>query len=160
MMTEQRRWTSTLKTAQGSISVEWTPHGLAAIHLNEAGKPSTDRPAEFDRCLAQLTDYFQGRLRRFDIPLNLEGLPPFTLRILKECARIPYGKTWGYKDLAEKAEKPLASRAVGQVMARNPIPIVIPCHRVLQTGGGLGGYGGGLDWKRFLLRLEGVEVPG
>jgi len=108
-------------------------------------------------------DHVRGRPewvegRRFTVPLDLSGLSPFHRRVLQAARRIPYGRTATYSDLARRVGRPLAARAVGQAMARNPVPLVIPCHRVVASGGGLGGYGGGLDLKRRLLALEGARL--
>ena len=88
------------------------------------------------------------------MPLDLAGLPPFHEKVLAAARRISYGRTATYGELAARAGSPRAARAVGQAMAHNPVPLIIPCHRVLAAGGRLGGYGGGLDLKRRLLGLE------
>lgn len=107
----------------------------------------------------QLAAYFAGRLRRFDLPLAPRGTP-FQLRVWRALQDIPYGRTCSYSELATAVGSPRACRAVGQANGRNPLMIVIPCHRVIAAGGGLGGYSGGLDIKRFLLRLEaGLPMP-
>ncbi len=107
----------------------------------------------------QLAAYFAGRLRRFDLPLAPQGTP-FQLRVWRALQDIPYGRTCSYAELAAAVGSPRACRAVGQANGRNPLMIVIPCHRVIAAGGGLGGYSGGLDIKRFLLRLEaGLPLP-
>ncbi|MFZ1684500.1 MAG: methylated-DNA--[protein]-cysteine S-methyltransferase [Candidatus Zixiibacteriota bacterium] len=102
----------------------------------------------------QLQAYFSGKLTRFDLDLEWYGTP-FQRQVLKEVAAIKYGSTRSYGEIARRIGSPGASRAVGTVNARNRIPLVIPCHRVVASGG-LGGYGGGLDMKRKLLTLEGV----
>lgn len=107
----------------------------------------------------QLAAYFAGRLRRFDLPLAPRGTP-FQLRVWRALQDIPYGQTCSYSELAAAISSPRACRAVGQANGRNPLMIIIPCHRVIAAGGGLGGYSGGLDIKRFLLRLEaGLPMP-
>ena len=106
----------------------------------------------------EVREYLDGRRRTFTVPVDLEGVPPFRRRVLRAALRIPYGRTVSYAELARRAGSPRGARAVGQAMATNPVPLVIPCHRVLATGGGLGGYGGGLDLKRYLLALEGVQL--
>lgn len=103
----------------------------------------------------QLEEYFSGRRRKFDLPLDLKA-PSFYVRVLHEVAKITYGVTSTYGAIAKKMKKPGAARAVGGANAHNPIPIIIPCHRVLASDGSLGGYGGGLTMKRRLLELEGV----
>ncbi|MDP6339073.1 MAG: methylated-DNA--[protein]-cysteine S-methyltransferase [Candidatus Marinimicrobia bacterium] len=115
--------------------------------------------AKNDKALAnavqQLNQYFAGERRSFDIELDLV-MPPFHYQALMAVKKIPYGKTLSYKNVAEGAGNPKAVRAAGSANANNPLPIVIPCHRVLATGGGLGGYGGGLEMKNYLLNLEGA----
>ncbi len=106
----------------------------------------------------QLQSYFAGDRTSFDLPLDLSQVTPFQLSVLQAARRIPSGTVWTYGQVAQAIDKPRASRAVGQALGRNPIPIVIPCHRVVAGDGSLGGYsgGGGLDSKRLLLHLEGA----
>ncbi|MFN8222380.1 MAG: methylated-DNA--[protein]-cysteine S-methyltransferase [Gaiellales bacterium] len=106
----------------------------------------------------ELDEYFAGRRTMFDLSLDLRGLPPFTVSVLAELAKVPYGRTATYRDLAERVGKPSASRAVGTVMNRNRIPIVLPCHRIVGSSGSLVGYAGGLELKERLLRLEGAML--
>jgi O-6-methylguanine DNA methyltransferase len=105
----------------------------------------------------ELDEYFAGRRRVFDLSLDLRALPPFTVSVLEELARVPYGETTTYGTLAAKVGHPRAARAVGTVMNRNRIPIVLPCHRVVGSDGDLTGYAGGLDRKLTLLELEGAR---
>jgi methylated-DNA-[protein]-cysteine S-methyltransferase len=105
----------------------------------------------------ELDEYFAGRRREFDIPLDLR-VAPFHEAVLHELARVPYGRTETYGALAAKVGRPRAARAVGTVMNRNPIPIVLPCHRIVGANGSLTGYAGGLDVKRRLLTLEGAML--
>lgn len=102
----------------------------------------------------QLDEYFHGRRHRFDVPIDLAGTS-FQRAVWNQLLTIPYGTTCTYGDLADAVGKPGAARAVGAAVGRNPISVVVPCHRVVAAGGRLGGYGGGLDKKRFLLQLEG-----
>jgi methylated-DNA-[protein]-cysteine S-methyltransferase len=111
--------------------------------------------APLDDIRRELDEYFAGRRREFDLPLDLR-VAPFHEQVLHELARVPYGSTETYGALAVKAGRPGAARAVGTVMNRNPIPIVLPCHRIVGATGALTGYAGGLDVKRHLLQLEGV----
>jgi O-6-methylguanine DNA methyltransferase len=115
-------------------------------------------PAALAQATRQLREYFEGTRQRFDLPLDLEQLTPFQLSVLQTARRIPMGSVWTYGQVARTIGQPKASRAVGQALGRNPIPIVIPCHRVVAADGRLGGYsgGGGLESKRLLLRLEGA----
>lgn len=107
----------------------------------------------------QLDQYFEGRRRSFDLPVDLDGLGEFQRRVLAALTRVPYGKLTTYRVVAKKAGNERASRAAGQAVGSNPVPIVVPCHRVIASDGTLGGYGGGLENKRLLLALERGEVP-
>ncbi|MGA8364704.1 MAG: methylated-DNA--[protein]-cysteine S-methyltransferase [Solirubrobacteraceae bacterium] len=107
----------------------------------------------------QLDEYFEARRRSFDVDLDWSLITPFARRVLRMTAAIPYGGYLSYAEVAAEAGSPRGARAAGNALGSNPIPIVIPCHRVLHSGGGIGGYGGGLDRKRFLLELEGA-LPG
>lgn len=104
----------------------------------------------------QLRGYVRGKRRVFDLPLALD-VPPFCARVLAEVEGIPWGETRSYGEVAIRVGSPGAARAVGQAMGANPLPIVIPCHRVIAAGGLIGGFGGGLGWKRWLLEREGVR---
>jgi methylated-DNA-[protein]-cysteine S-methyltransferase len=116
--------------------------------------------AWFDSIRRELEEYFQGRRTRFDLPLDWSLTGGFGRRVLRATARIPYGAVSTYRDVAREAGNARAYRAAGNALGANPIPLVVPCHRVLHSGGGLGGYGGGLEVKEFLLRLEGALEPG
>jgi methylated-DNA-[protein]-cysteine S-methyltransferase len=109
-----------------------------------------------DPARRQLDEYFEGRRHRFDLPLDIALLADFNRRVLRELARVPYGDVVTYGELAARAARPRAARAVGTVMNRNPLPIILPCHRVIGANGKLVGYGGGLERKEALLRLEGA----
>jgi methylated-DNA-[protein]-cysteine S-methyltransferase len=106
--------------------------------------------------LRQLTEYFAGTRREFDLPLRLRGTE-FQKRVWQELTEIPYGQTWSYGELAKRINNPSASRAVGLANGRNPISILVPCHRVIGADGSLTGYGGGLERKRWLLAHEGLH---
>lgn len=157
-----------LDTELGPLLVAVTDHGLARISYDPdperelewlsrlAGRRVLRAPSALDETRRELDDYFAGRRTAFDLQLDLRGLPDFTLRVLRELEQVPYGRTATYRELAERAGNPRASRAVGMVMNRNRIPIVLPCHRVVGSSGELVGYGGGLHRKEKLLRLEGA----
>jgi methylated-DNA-[protein]-cysteine S-methyltransferase len=115
-------------------------------------------PEAVAEALRQLGEYFNGERKRFDLPVDLRQTTPFQRRALQLIRDIPVGRVWTYKQVAEKLGRPTASRAVGQAMAHNPVPIIIPCHRVIATSGGLQGYGAGrgIESKRMLLRFEGA----
>jgi len=105
------------------------------------------------KVLSQLKKYLRGQLKRFDCPLDFEGTP-FEKRTWSELARIPYGQTRSYKEIAQAIGHPKAFRAVGNANGRNSLPLIIPCHRVIESNGGLGGFGHGLKVKRQLLNFE------
>jgi methylated-DNA-[protein]-cysteine S-methyltransferase len=134
---------------------------LTGLYMREhRGKPASDPPAScrrddasFESIRAQLAAYFQGELREFDIPLRLVGTP-FQRLVWAGLQAIPYGTKISYAELARRIGRPGASRAVGSANGRNPIAIIVPCHRVIAADGTLGGYGGGLDRKEWLLELE------
>ncbi len=109
-----------------------------------------------DDARRQLDEYFEGRRETFDVTLDVHLLAAFNQRVLDELARVPFGEVVTYGELAARAARPRAARAVGMVMNRNPLPIVLPCHRVIGASGKLVGYAGGLERKEALLRLEGA----
>ena len=113
-------------------------------------------PERTDPVRRQLDDYFAGRRHGFDVPIDWRLVRGFAGGVLRATARIPFGEVSTYRQVAAEAGSPNAYRAAGNALGSNPIPIVVPCHRVLHAGGGLGGYTGGLDRKRYLLQLEGV----
>jgi len=114
-------------------------------------------PRRLDDPRRELDQYFAGRRRQFDLPLDWRLTRGFARRVLEATARIPYGSTATYKQVATGAGNERAFRAAGNALGSNPIPIVIPCHRILHSGGGLGGYTGGLERKRVLLAVEGGQ---
>jgi methylated-DNA-[protein]-cysteine S-methyltransferase len=113
-------------------------------------------PERVREAVKQLREYFAGRRRRFDVTVDLAGQTPFQLQVLEAAARVPPGSVVSYGDIARAIGKPRATRAVGAALGQNPVPIVVPCHRIIGSDGGLHGYGGGLDVKEKLLRLEGA----
>ncbi|HKH22777.1 MAG TPA: methylated-DNA--[protein]-cysteine S-methyltransferase [Solirubrobacterales bacterium] len=116
-----------------------------------------ESPKALDDERRELDDYFEGRRRRFEVPVDWSlTTPGFRSRALHAVAHIPYGKTKTYTEIAKEAGNPRASRAAGTACGRNPVPLIVPCHRVVQSGGGIGNYGGGPEMKRALLDLEGA----
>jgi len=111
--------------------------------------------AALDPWLRELDEYFAGRRRRFEAPLDWEQMAPFQRAVLRATAAIPFGETSTYSGVAALAGSPRAQRAAGNALGANPLAIIVPCHRVLRTGGGFGGYTGGVERKHFLLVLEG-----
>ena len=112
--------------------------------------------APLSTTVRQLAEYFDGTRREFDLPLRLQGTT-FQTRVWRELTEIPYGETRSYGQLAKRIDKPSASRAVGLANGRNPISILVPCHRVIGADGSLTGYGGGIERKRWLLAHEGLH---
>ena len=146
----------------GSLGLLENGQALTHLFLNgnelPAGSEITSTPL-LEEAARQLAEYFDGRRRVFDLPLNPFGTD-FQRRVWAEIIDIPYGQTITYGEIAEAVGRPGASRAVGQASNRNPIAIIIPCHRVIGRDGGLTGYGGGLEAKDYLLRLEDDIVCG
>ncbi|MGE5408773.1 MAG: methylated-DNA--[protein]-cysteine S-methyltransferase [Syntrophothermus sp.] len=153
----------------GPLLLARTPRGLVRVGLpnqdpdqllsdlaRRVSPRVLEAPAALDEERRELDLYFEGRLERFALPLDWRLSEGFRLRVLRQIARIPYGQTRSYAEMASGAGNERAVRAAGTACGRNPLPLVVPCHRVLRSGGGLGGYGGGLEMKRELLRLEGA----
>ncbi|MGH2556351.1 MAG: methylated-DNA--[protein]-cysteine S-methyltransferase [Actinomycetota bacterium] len=153
----------------GRLMVAVTPRGLIRLDypdrdidrsLEELASDVSPRILESPRATEpirrELDEYFDGKRRRFDIRVDLSPVHGFRRKVLEHTARIPYGSVSTYTEVAAKAGSPRGMRAAGNALGSNPVPIVVPCHRVLRTGGALGGYTGGLDRKVTLLRLEGV----
>jgi methylated-DNA-[protein]-cysteine S-methyltransferase len=115
-------------------------------------------PARTAEIVHQLRAYFAGERRAFDLRIDLRNVSPFLRRVLAAAASVPPGQVVSYGEIARRIGQPSGSRAVGQALGRNPVRIVIPCHRVIAAGGKIGGYGGGLRMKRILLRLEGARL--
>jgi methylated-DNA-[protein]-cysteine S-methyltransferase len=113
-----------------------------------------EAPRRLDPVRRELDSYFNGGLREFDLELDWSLVGPFARRVLRRTSRIPYGAVASYGEVAHEIGAPGAARAVGNALGSNPIPVVVPCHRVVRTGGAMGGYGGGLPRKRWLLDLE------
>lgn len=125
------------------------------------GEPFRSMVADADRCgeaTRQLTEYFAGNRREFDLELRPQGTE-FQQEVWQQLRRIPWGRTISYGELAKRLFVPGGARAVGAANGRNPIPVIVPCHRVIAADGSLGGYSGGLERKRFLLQLEGAQTP-
>ena len=151
----------------GPLTLAATPEGLVSIAFGadddvleglavRVSPRVVHLPRRLDAARRQLDEYFAGDRRDFDVALDRRLSRGYRLEVLEELSLVPFGQTVTYKDLADRTGHPKASRAVGTAMATNPIPVVVPCHRVLRTGGALGGYGGGLDAKVWLLRHEGA----
>jgi methylated-DNA-[protein]-cysteine S-methyltransferase len=154
----------------GALLAARTDRGLCRISYDAEPEAEEERlarqfgvrvlrvPRALDDLRRELDEYFDGRRRDFDLPLDLRAAGDFAHAVLLELARVPYGELTTYGSLAAAVGRPRAARAVGTVMNRNPVPIVLPCHRVVGAGGALVGYGGGLERKETLLRLEGAML--
>lgn len=148
-----------MESPVGKLLLAADDEGLRLIGFPDSRKPAEPREhwkqdaAPLRETMDQLRAWFAGELRDFDLPLAPEG-PEFHRRVWRELSNIPYGETISYGELARRIDAPNASRAVGRANGSNPIPIVIPCHRVIGSNGKLTGYGGGLPRKEFLLGLE------
>jgi methylated-DNA-[protein]-cysteine S-methyltransferase len=153
----------------GPLLLATTPKGLVRVGLpnQDADELLVDlatrvsprvleAPARLDEARRELDLYFAGKLTEFDLPLDWQLSKDFRRKVLRAIARIPYGQTRSYTQMATSAGNERAVRAAGTACGTNPIPLVVPCHRVLRSGGALGGYGGGVPMKEELLRLEGV----
>jgi len=153
----------------GTLLVATTPRGIVKLSLpnydpeealEELAEKVSPRvleaPARLDEARRELDLYFEGKLSEFDLPVDWQLTTGFRGRVQRAIARIPYGKTRTYTQMARSAGNERAVRAAGTACGSNPIPIVVPCHRVLRSGGGLGGYGGGLPMKEALLKMEGI----
>jgi O-6-methylguanine DNA methyltransferase len=172
----RRAWVAAGPSPFGALHVAATQVGLCMLGLGESAGQFTERlnragwqapiaddaadapPAVREllgRAITQLGEYFAGVRRAFDLPVDLRGTTAFDRRVLEEMARIPYGQTRTYLELARAIDSPRAARAVGHACGRNPLPLLLPCHRVVRSDGGLAGYGaGGPSVKAALLALE------
>jgi len=159
-------------TPVGKVVAAQTKRGLATLsyedgrldrlleRLSDGLSPRIlEAPGRLDEVRRELDEYFEGKRHGFDLKIDLSLIKtPFAKRLLQATARIPFGETRTYRDMATAAGNPLAVRAAGNALGHNPIPIVVPCHRVLRSGGAIGGYTGGLDRKIRLLATEGIEL--
>jgi methylated-DNA-[protein]-cysteine S-methyltransferase len=164
---------ATIDSPVGTLSLAATTDGLVRVGFPEEGDTFVEGlaeqlsprvvllPSRLDAARRQLDEYFAGARRRFELEVDLSLAHGFRRLVLQKLYEtVDFGQTLSYLELAQRSGSPKASRAVGSAMATNPVPIVVPCHRVLRSGGALGGYGGGLDVKRYLLALEGAGGQG
>jgi methylated-DNA-[protein]-cysteine S-methyltransferase len=159
---------ASLDSPFGKLTVAATERGLVRLAFPEEDRDAVlerlasrisprivEAPGPLDSIRRELDEYFAGSRRQFELSLDWTLVGPFARRVLSAAAEIPYGSVLSYTQVATEAGSPRGSRAAGNALGSNPIPIVVPCHRVLRSGGALGGYAGGLDRKRWLLELEG-----
>src|SRR6267142_2245200 len=138
-----------------TISIQATPDGVSLIRAGRLEKSATAAARRLaDQAREELSEYFQGKRAFFSVPVDLSGAPDFQKKVLAAARRIPFGEVRPYAWVAERIGNPRAVRAVGTALGRNPVPFIVPCHRVLQTGGGIGGYLFGSETKSGLLALE------
>ncbi len=153
----------------GPLWLALGPKGVLAIHYGASAHERDLRrivarygpgilraPMRLDVVKRELDEYFAGKRARFELSVDLSALTPFQRRVLAATKRVPFGEKRTYREIATRAGTPTATRATGAALGANPIPIVVPCHRVVASDGSLHGYAGGLDRKRWLLRLEGA----
>jgi methylated-DNA-[protein]-cysteine S-methyltransferase len=143
-------------TDRGLCRIAYRPDAALDELSADFGARVLRMPKRVDRVRRELDQYFAGTRRNFDLETDLSPVPAFHRQVLRELARVPFGQVTTYGALAAQVGRPRAARAIGGAMNRNPIPIVLPCHRVIGSNGKLVGYGGGLDRKEALLRLEGA----
>ncbi|MBI2681894.1 MAG: methylated-DNA--[protein]-cysteine S-methyltransferase [Acidobacteriales bacterium] len=152
----------------GVLTLAATEKGLALLSFHEGVIPEAvpselksadwiESPAKLRSYRKQVEDYLAGKRRDFDLPLDLRG-PDFHKKCWRALLRIPFGQTRSYAEIARQVGSSAAFRAVGQANHHNPVAIIVPCHRLITTAGTLGGYGGGLPLKKWLLELEGVQL--
>jgi methylated-DNA-[protein]-cysteine S-methyltransferase len=161
---------ATVDSPLGTLVVAATPRGLVRLAYAKPGREDEvledlaaklsprilEAPQRLDEERRELEEYFEGRRKGFDLAIDWSLARGFTGEVLRQTAQIGFGNTSTYAEVASRAGSPRAVRAAGNALGANPIPVVVPCHRVLRTGGALGGYTGGVERKEFLLRLEGV----
>ncbi len=138
----------------GLIEIGGTPDGIISLFFVEERRSGVDTNGVCEEAVKQISEYFAGSRQEFDLPVMMDGTE-FQLQVWQELRRIPFGQTVSYGDLARSIGKPSAVRAVGAANGDNPVSIIVPCHRVIGSDGGLTGYGGGLPRKQWLLKHEG-----
>jgi len=137
------------------MTIQEKCEAISRVYLPNAEPDISENPTEFlEKAKQQFEEYFEGRRKVFDLRLNMDGLTNFSTAVYHALLKIPYGETVSYKDIAERIGCPKGYRAVGLANNKNPLPVIVPCHRVIGSDGNLTGYGGGIDMKIKLLELE------
>ncbi len=147
------------ESPNGWLRIGSSENGITQISQSDApvqNMANTDNPI-LKKCSLELSEYFSGTRKTFTVPLDLNGTE-FQLRVWRSLARVPYGITTTYGDIARSSGKPKGYQAVGQIVGNNPIPIILPCHRVMGSNGKLTGFGLGIPWKIWLLGHENIEI--
>lgn len=150
--------TGLLESPVGPLRITMSDGSLCQLHF-VAQTPGRDETPMTGAIVDELHAYFQGTLREFTIPVDLSGVSGFTRKVLEATATIPYGETLSYGEIARMIGMPEAAQAVGNALGSNPVPIVIPCHRVIRSDGSMGWFTGGPQIKRALLHIEGIDFP-
>lgn len=151
---------SVFKTKYGYIEVQYNKKGLVKLELPVPKKPricsqkTKNENALIKRLKKDLQGYFNGKQTRFNFPLDLTGYTKFQVKVWKALQKVPYGKVRSYKWLAERSGNKKSCRAVGNALGKNPLPVIIPCHRITLSNGRMGGFSSGIKWKKKLLGLE------
>ncbi len=169
ILTKTEMMISTAILPVGAAAAAATPDGLVLLELGSNRRNAETRltkrigtarltACNMDNLWRQLAGYMKGRLRKFDLELDFSLASPFQRRVLFELRRVPYGETITYGDLAARIGRPKAARAIGRALHKNPLPVIVPCHRVVGADGTLTGYAGGLPRKKQLLNLETAAV--
>ncbi|MCX8015321.1 MAG: MGMT family protein [candidate division WOR-3 bacterium] len=148
-----------INTKLGKIGIKANTNGISNLILNvKSNKHQIDKSDDknVQQLINLLRDYFQAQSVVFNVKCDIDNYPLFYQKVWNVVRKIPFGKTMTYSEVARKVDNPKAYRAVGQALKANPLPIIIPCHRVIRKNGSLGGFSAGLKWKKRLLELEGV----
>lgn len=153
--------TGVAATDRGLARVTWQEEGDGAFVANLEERfpdaPVVPDPEGLREAERQLSEYFRGDRESFDLPVDLTRLSPFDRSVLRAASGLDFGQVAAYGEVARRIGRPRAARAVGGALGRNPVPVVVPCHRIVRSDGGLGGYGSGIEYKERLLRIEGRE---
>lgn len=150
--------TGVIDSPFGPLRITVTDRGLSQLHFLGDATPTVDTPL-IGHIADEMTAYFSGQLHTFAVPVDLTSVSDFTRKVLEATAEIPYGETVSYGEIAARIGIPGATQAVGNALGANPVPIVIPCHRVIRSDGSMGWFTGGPHIKRALLHLEGKSFP-
>lgn len=147
-----------IESPVGTLFITATEKGLSGVYTEPQSKiPFAKKThSKLQAAKLQLKEYFAGKRKKFDLQFDLQGTP-FQLKVWKKLSEIPFGETRSYQDIAKSLRQPKAYRAVGNANGKNPICIIIPCHRVITSSGKLGGYSSGLAMKKTLLKIEGID---